>query len=133
MKRQVVKDRAKLTLEQLNTVKIDDSFGSLVCYAETKWFPTLFEKHNDRGSDHLDMYDVFVIGKDINATEDIVYLNFSSLWHLCNILRNLHLTFTTESTEKWALIYPNLGFTIVAPPFSHKFPHVQLLDMVAAC
>ncbi len=71
-------------------MKIDDSFGSLVCYAETKWFPTLFEKHNARGSDfHLDMYDVFVIGKDINAAEDIVYLNFSSLWHLCNIIRNI--------------------------------------------
>ncbi len=47
MKRQVVKVIAELTLEQLDTVKIDDSFGSLVCYAETKWFPTLFEKHND--------------------------------------------------------------------------------------
>ncbi len=41
MKRQVVKIRAELTLEQLDSVKIDDSFGSLVCYAETKWFPTL--------------------------------------------------------------------------------------------
>ena len=49
-----------------------------------------FEKHNDRGSDfHLEMYDAFVIGKDINAAEDIVYLNSSSLWHLCNILRNI--------------------------------------------
>ncbi len=45
---------------------------------------------SDRGSDfHLDMYDVFVIGKDINAAEDIMYLKFSSLWHLCNIIRNI--------------------------------------------
>ena len=25
---------------------------------------------------------LFVIGKDLNAAEDIVYLNFSTLWHL---------------------------------------------------
>ena len=35
------------------------------------------------------MYDVFVIGKDINAREDIVYFNFSTMWHLCNILLNI--------------------------------------------
>ena len=90
MKRQVVKVRAELTLEQLDTHKIDDSFGSLVRYADAKWFPTLFANHIDPAADfHLDMYDVFVIGKDINAREDIVYLNFSTLWHLCNILRNI--------------------------------------------
>ena len=38
---------------------------------------------------HLGMYDVFVIGKCIDATNDIVYLNFSSLWHLCNMLCNM--------------------------------------------
>ena len=37
----------------------------------------------------MDMFDVFVIGKDINAKDDIVYINFSTLWHLCNILRNI--------------------------------------------
>jgi hypothetical protein len=35
------------------------------------------------------MYYVFVIGKGIDVAKDIVYLNFSSLWHLCNILRNM--------------------------------------------
>ena len=38
---------------------------------------------------HLGMHDVFVIGKCIDAENDIVYLNFSSLWHLCNMLRNM--------------------------------------------
>ena len=88
IKRQVTKIRAELTLEQLDKIKIDDSFGSLSRFAEAKWFTTLFEKHIDPVTDfHLDMYDIFVIGKDLNAQEDIVYLNFSTLWHLCNILR----------------------------------------------
>jgi hypothetical protein len=38
---------------------------------------------------HLGMYDVFVIGKCIDAENDIVYLHFSSLWHLCNFLCNM--------------------------------------------
>ena len=90
MKRQVVKVRAQLTTEQLDEFKIDDSFGSLVRYAEGKWFTTLFHDHLDSENEfHLGMFDVFVIGKDLNAAEDIVYLNFSTLWHLCNILRNI--------------------------------------------
>ncbi len=57
-------------------------------FALPKWFPTLFEKHNDTASDiPSDMFDVFVVGKSINAKDDIVYINFSTLWHLCNILR----------------------------------------------
>ena len=90
MKNLVHKFRAELTLEQLDKIKIDDSFGSLVRFAEAKWFTTLFAMHVDPASDfHLDMFDVFVIGKDINAMDDIVYINFSTLWHLCNILRNI--------------------------------------------
>ncbi len=66
-------------MEQLDALAIDDSFGSLVLYAEAKWFPTLFEKHMDDSDFHLGMYNVFVIGKCIDAENDIVYLNFSSL------------------------------------------------------
>jgi hypothetical protein len=38
------------------------------------------------------LFVAFVIGRDINAKDDnhdIVYLNFSSLWHLLNVLRNI--------------------------------------------
>ena len=82
IKRQVVKVRAKLTTEQFDEFKIDDSYGSLVSYADGKWFTTLFHEHLDSDNDfHLGMYDIFVISKDLNAAEDIVYLNFSTLWH----------------------------------------------------
>ncbi len=73
IKRQVVKVRAQLTTEQLNEYKIDDSYGSLVHYAEGKWFMTLFHDHLDSENDyHLGMYDVFVICKDLNAAKDSV-------------------------------------------------------------
>ncbi len=58
-------------------------------YAEAKWFPTLFEKNMDDTDFHLGMHYVFVIGNCIDAANNIVYLNFSSLWHLCNFLRNM--------------------------------------------
>jgi hypothetical protein len=51
MKRQVVKVRAELTLEQLDRIKIDDSFGSLVWYANAKCFPILFVNHIDSATD----------------------------------------------------------------------------------
>jgi hypothetical protein len=89
LQRRVVKVRAELTLKQLDALAIDDSFGSLVRYAEAKWFLTLFEKHMDDTDFHLGMHDVFVISKCIDAENDIAYLNFSSLWHLCNFLRNM--------------------------------------------
>jgi hypothetical protein len=40
LQRKVVKVRAGLTLEQLDALAIDGSFGSLVHYADAKWFPT---------------------------------------------------------------------------------------------
>ena len=42
LQRKVVKVRAELTLEQLDALTIDDSFGSLIRYADAKWFPTFF-------------------------------------------------------------------------------------------
>ncbi len=63
LQRKVVKVRAESTLERLDALTIDDSFGSLIRSADAKWFPTLFEKHMDDTDFHLGMHDVFVIGK----------------------------------------------------------------------
>jgi hypothetical protein len=89
LQHRVVKVRAEFTLEQLDALAIDDSIGFLVCYAEAKWFPTFYERHMDDTDFHLGMHDIFVISKCVDAANDIVYLNFSSLWHLCNFLRNM--------------------------------------------
>ena len=81
---------AESTLDQLDKMKIDDSFGSLVCFAKAKWCTTMFEKHIDPASGfHMDMFDVFMTGKDIDAKDDIVYLDLFSMWHICSILRNI--------------------------------------------
>jgi hypothetical protein len=90
VKRKVAKCRADLTLEQLDQCKVDDSFGSLSAFSDAKWFATLIAQHNDKDSDfHFSLFEPFVIGRDLNAADDIVYLNLSSIWHLCNFLRNI--------------------------------------------
>ena len=54
------------------------------------WFTTLLANHNDPDCDfHLDMYEPFIIGKGLNPGEDIVYMNISFLYFLCNIFRNI--------------------------------------------
>jgi hypothetical protein len=40
------------------------------------------------------LFETFLIGRDINAKDDIVYLNFSSLWHLLILLNVLCKTAT---------------------------------------
>ena len=82
--------RAKLTKSKLDGIAVDDSYGSLVALADAKWFTTLLANHNDPDCDsHLDMYEPFIIGKDLNPGEDIVYMNTSSLYFLFNIFRNI--------------------------------------------
>jgi hypothetical protein len=38
---------------------------------------------------HFQFFQSFVIGQDLNSKDDIVKLNFSMIWHLCNFLRNI--------------------------------------------
>ncbi len=90
MRRKVSRFRAVLSIQQLDNYNIDESFGSLVRYSDAKLFANLLEQHTDENSDfHFDLFEPFVIGRDLNAKDDIVYLKFSSIWHLLNFLRNL--------------------------------------------
>jgi hypothetical protein len=90
VERQVRNFSAKLTEAKLDGNSVDDSYGSLVALADAKWFTTLLANHNDSDCDfHLDMYKPFIIGKDLNPGEDIVYMNMSSLYFLFNIFRNI--------------------------------------------
>jgi hypothetical protein len=58
--------RAKLTNAKLDGIAVDDSYSSLVALADAKWFTTLLANHNDPDCDfHLDMYESFIIGKDL--------------------------------------------------------------------
>ena len=82
-----------LTMEQLDNYKIDDSYGSPFRCSEAKLFETHLGQHNDEDANfHFNLIETFVSGWDFNSKDDnhdIVYLNFSTIWHLCNFLHNL--------------------------------------------
>ncbi len=64
------------------------SGGAKITLVEQRWFSTLIESHNNAESTfHFKMFDVIIIGKDLNPSDDIVYMNMTSLWHICNWLR----------------------------------------------
>ncbi len=104
----------------------------LFVYAEGKWFSsqkisTLFHEHLDSGKDfHLGMYDVFVIGKDHNAAENIV-----TLWHLCNVLRNNatgHLESCTPGQDwaKWYVLVCTSTYQYKTVQVSTRIPNLYI-------
>ncbi len=91
VRRTVAKLRADLTLEQLDTCENDDSFGSLVRYADSKCFSSLVAEPNNLNSHfHFNLFEPFVIGpSSSNPKDNIVYITLSTIWHLLNFLRNI--------------------------------------------
>ncbi len=65
---------------------------------EQIWLSTLPESHNNAESTfHLKMFDIIMIGKDLNPSDDIVYMNMTSLWHICNWLRAIDAGWIIQS------------------------------------
>ena len=63
----VYKSRTKLPRELLHCIMIVDSFGSMENLVESRWFSSLLDNHNSKESDfHFDLFEVFIIGKDLN-------------------------------------------------------------------
>jgi hypothetical protein len=88
MRCRVRRSRAQLTVQQLQGITINNSFGYLWALTETKWFVTLVAQHNDpNDGNHLDMFEAVIIGRNLQAERDIVLLNTTSEWFLCNVLR----------------------------------------------
>ncbi len=88
MQRVVRVSRAQLTIRQLQGFDIGSSFGSLTQFTDAKWFRTLLDRNNHPEDDfHFDLFSPVVIGRDINASRDIVHINLTSLWFLLNIYR----------------------------------------------
>jgi hypothetical protein len=70
--------RAQLTVQQLQGITINESFGTLQALSEAKWFATLVARHNDSNGDyHLNMFETVLIGRDLPAERDIVHLNMT--------------------------------------------------------
>jgi hypothetical protein len=60
---------------QLDNYKIDDSLGSLVRYTNSKFFSSLVAEHTFLNSHfHFKLFEPFVIGRDLNPKDDIVYI-----------------------------------------------------------
>ncbi len=88
MQRAVSTSRVQLTFNQFEGFNIDNSSGSLARFADAKWFKTLVDRNNDPDDEfHFDIFSAFIIGHDVDAAGDIVDMNITLIWFLCNILR----------------------------------------------
>ena len=86
----VMTSRKKLNDAQMEGHGLNGSFGSLSKFAERLNFSHLIQRHNDPDDDyHLDFFGPVVIGADILAQNDVVHLNITSQWFLCNAFRSI--------------------------------------------
>ena len=86
----VSRSREQLTVRKMDGFVLDASFGSLTQLAEAKWFRSLVERNNDPDDgSHLDLFSPVIIGRDIQAGNDILHLNITSPWFLLNVLRGI--------------------------------------------
>ena len=93
----VKSSREKLATSQLEGHFIDGSFGSLTRFANRINFSSLIDKHNDPTDEyHMDIFAPVVIGSDIKARHDVVHLNITSPWFLCNIFRSYMSGWSTQ-------------------------------------
>ena len=89
--------RVRLTTEQLSGFEIEDTYGSYLRYAERFSFRRLADQHNDPLHDfHFDLYDPVVIGYDVKAHRNLLYLSISSPWFLMNIFRSYATGWATQ-------------------------------------
>ena len=75
----------RVTKQQVDGFELDDSFGSLTEFSDSKLFSTLLRKHNDpEDSYHLRLFEFLVLGSQITAEHDLVRFTFRSVWMICN-------------------------------------------------
>ena len=66
----------------------DDSFGTLLQFAQDNNFSALLSKHNDPEDPfHFNLFEFVVLGGEFAAQRDIVRITLSSPWMLLNALR----------------------------------------------
>ncbi len=90
IQRQVRKSRSLLTVAQLDRYTIGSLFSALTDFVSNFWINSLITRHNDDSdSFHFDLFRPFVIGHDIKPERDIVHINITSPWFMCNVLRQI--------------------------------------------
>ncbi len=81
--------RVRLTTEQLSGFETEDTYSSYLRFAERFSFRRLADQHNDPLHDlHFDLYGPVVIGYDVKAHCNLLYLSILSPWFLLNIFRS---------------------------------------------
>ena len=69
---------------------MDASYSSLTQLAEAMWLRTLVDLNNNPDDEyHLNLSSPVIIGRDVQAANDILHLNVTSPWFLLNVLRGI--------------------------------------------
>ena len=86
--RRVSKSLAQLTLKKMEGRAIDASYGSLTQLSEAMWFQPMVDRNNDPDDAfHFNLFSPVLIGRDVQAANDILHLKVTSPWFLLNFLR----------------------------------------------
>ena len=92
--RLVRKERKNITKFQLEGVTIDNTIGSLAALSETLWFGTAVKAHTQ--GQCLDLHKVFIIGRQILASDRTVFLTFANAFDLLNLFRSVASGYDTQ-------------------------------------
>jgi hypothetical protein len=87
VERLVRAERARMLACELEGVTVDNSIGSLASLAEAMWFGDAIVKHCE--GQCLDIFKVFIIGRQILEGDRTVFLTFATTWDLLNLFRAL--------------------------------------------
>jgi hypothetical protein len=85
VQRLVRKQRASINSVLLEGVTIDNTIGSLARLSQVLWFGDAVQKH--KAGECLDVFKIYVIGRQIMEGDRTVFLTFSNAWNLLNFWR----------------------------------------------
>ncbi len=84
--RLVRQERKSLTAIALEKVEDSNSVGSLAKLAEVLWIDNAFEPHKQ--GECIDLFQPFVIGRQVLDTDCTVFLSVATCWDLLIIIQN---------------------------------------------
>ena len=92
--RLVRKERKNITKIQLEGVTIDNTIGCLAALSESLWFGTAVQAHVQ--GQCLDLHKVYIIGRQILASDRTVFLTFANTFDLLNLFRSVASGYNTQ-------------------------------------
>ena len=92
--RLVRKERKNITKIQLEGVTIDNTISSLAALSETLWFGTAVKAHVQ--GQCQDLHRVYIICRQILASDRTVFLTFANTFDLLNLFRSVASRYDTH-------------------------------------